>query len=98
VTEATLDEMGPVDYVVLEWPDDQPAAGEVQPLLLDLVDRGIIEVGGTATAAAAPPPAPAPPPAVDQTIQQLKDLAALRDQGILTEEEFAAQKARILGA
>jgi hypothetical protein len=42
----------------------------------------------------APPPAPAP--AADP-IQQLKDLAALRDQGVLTEEEFAAQKARILG-
>jgi Family of unknown function (DUF6325) len=44
VTEATLDEMGPVDYVVLEWPDGQPATGEVQPLLLDLVDRGIIRI------------------------------------------------------
>jgi hypothetical protein len=42
---------------------------------------------------AAPPPAtPAPDP-----IQQLKDLADLKAQGILTEEEFAAQKARILG-
>jgi Short C-terminal domain len=30
-------------------------------------------------------------------VQQLKDLAELKDQGILTEEEFAAQKARILG-
>jgi hypothetical protein len=44
VTEAQLDEMGPVDYVVLEWTDDQPASGEVQPLLLDLVDRGIIRI------------------------------------------------------
>jgi hypothetical protein len=35
--------------------------------------------------------APAPDP-----IQQLKDLADLKAQGILTEEEFAAQKARIL--
>jgi hypothetical protein len=41
---------------------------------------------------AAPAQAPAPDP-----IQQLKDLADLKDQGILTEEEFAAQKARILG-
>jgi hypothetical protein len=30
-------------------------------------------------------------------ITKLKELAALRDQGILTEEEFAAQKARVLG-
>jgi hypothetical protein len=40
--------------------------------------------------AAPPPPAPADP------IAQLKDLAELRTQGVLTEEEFAAQKARIL--
>jgi hypothetical protein len=44
VTEAQLDDMGPVDYVVLEWADDLPATGEVQPLLLDLVDRGIIRI------------------------------------------------------
>ena len=42
------------------------------------------------------PPPPEPAPAADP-IQQLKDLAALRDQGVLTDEEFAAQKARILG-
>jgi hypothetical protein len=46
-----------------------------------------------------PPPA-APPPAAAPTtdvVSQLKDLAALKEQGILTEEEFAAQKAKILG-
>jgi hypothetical protein len=37
-----------------------------------------------------------PPPPQQDMVQQLKDLAALKDQGILTEEEFAAQKARIL--
>jgi hypothetical protein len=31
-------------------------------------------------------------------IDQLKQLAALKDQGVLTEEEFAAQKAKILNA
>jgi hypothetical protein len=40
------------------------------------------------------PPAPAAP-AVDP-IQQLKDLAALKEQGVLTPEEFAVQKAKIL--
>ncbi len=47
----------------------------------------------------APAPAPAAPaaPAADP-IAQLKQLAELKDQGILTEEEFAAQKAKILGA
>lgn len=48
-------------------------------------------------AAAAPPPPPPPPapPQVD-VVEQLKGLAQLRDQGVLTDEEFAAQKARIL--
>ena len=31
-------------------------------------------------------------------IPKLKELAALKEQGVLTEEEFTAQKARILGA
>lgn len=46
------------------------------------------------------PPPPAPPAAADQgdVIQQLKDLAELHTQGILTDDEFAAQKAKILGS
>ena len=43
---------------------------------------------------------PAPPatqPSAGDVVQQLKDLADLKNQGILTEEEFAAQKARVLG-
>lgn len=50
--------------------------------------------------AAPAPAAPAPqPPADDMSakVEQLKQLAELKDQGILTEEEFAAQKAKILG-
>jgi hypothetical protein len=43
------------------------------------------------------PPPPPPPPAVDP-IKQLKDLADLRQQGILTDDEFAAQKAKVLAA
>ena len=45
------------------------------------------------------PPPPQATPAAPQAdpIQQLKDLAELKAQGILTEEEFAAQKAKILG-
>jgi hypothetical protein len=45
---------------------------------------------------AAPEPAPAGGMGPDQ-IAELKQLADLKDQGILTEEEFAAQKAKILG-
>jgi hypothetical protein len=57
--------------------------------------------GGGWGAHPAPPPPPPPPvaaqPAPDP-IEQLKQLAALRDQGILTDEEFAAQKTKLLGA
>ena len=45
---------------------------------------------------AAPPPAPAPAPDED-VITQLERLGALKAQGLLTEEEFAAQKAKLLG-
>jgi hypothetical protein len=45
---------------------------------------------------AAPPPAAAPP-ARDQ-VAQLKDLADLKSQGILTDAEFDAQKAKILAS
>ena len=46
----------------------------------------------------APPPQAAPAGGGEDRVQQLKDLAELKDQGILTEEEFAAEKARILGS
>jgi len=36
-------EMGPIDYIVLEWPGRQPD-GSVAPLILDLVDRGLIRI------------------------------------------------------
>ncbi len=50
-------------------------------------------------APAAAPAAPAPAPGGEATvIDQLKELGALKTQGILTEEEFAAQKAKLLGS
>ncbi len=53
-----------------------------------------------------PPPqyAPAPPPAApaesggSDMLAQLEKLGQLRDAGVLTEEEFAQQKARVLGS
>jgi hypothetical protein len=45
--------------------------------------------------AAAPPPPPAAP-APDPTTR-LRELAKLRDDGILTDEEFAAEKRKLLG-
>lgn len=54
-------------------------------------------------AQAAPAPAPVaaqPAPAAGESsmIDQLKELAELKSQGILTEDEFAAQKAKLLAA
>jgi len=40
----------------------------------------------------------APAPAAPDPIEQLKGLAELKEQGILTEEEFQAQKAKILAS
>ena len=42
------------------------------------------------------PPPPPPPPA--DPVQALKDLAALHQQGVLTDAEFSAQKAKILSS
>ena len=47
--------------------------------------------------AAPPPPAPAPAPAAESRIDQLKELAELKSQGVLNDAEFEAEKARILG-
>jgi len=46
-----------------------------------------------------PPPAEPPPaaPAGPDPIEQLKQLGELHAQGVLTDEEFAAQKAKLLG-
>ena len=47
---------------------------------------------------AAPPPAAAAPSGVSSdAIEQLKQLAELKDQGVLTQEEFEVQKRRLLG-
>lgn len=47
--------------------------------------------------ASAPAPAPVAEAPADDTVQQLEQLAQLKNQGILTEEEFAAKKQQILG-
>ena len=43
MSESDLEEMGPIDYLVVEWPDRQPT-GEAVPILLDLVERGVVRV------------------------------------------------------
>lgn len=46
---------------------------------------------------ASAPGQPAPQPAVSTAIDQLTQLAALKDSGVLTDAEFETQKAKILG-
>ncbi len=48
--------------------------------------------------APAPPPAPAAAPAGDDTISRLTQLASLHSSGALTDEEFTAAKAQVLGS
>ena len=38
------EEMGPIDYVLVEWPGRQRPHGELAPQLVDLVDRGLIRI------------------------------------------------------
>ena len=38
-----IEGMGPIDYIVIEWPGRQPN-GEAAPILVDLVERGIVRV------------------------------------------------------
>ncbi len=46
---------------------------------------------------APPPPPPAAPAPQEDVISQIERLGALKAQGLITEEEFAAQKAKLLG-
>jgi hypothetical protein len=42
--EAHDEELGPIDIVVIGFPPDAPMTGEAVPLLVDLVERGIVRV------------------------------------------------------
>ncbi|MEE3852525.1 DUF6325 family protein [Gordonia sp. LSe1-13] len=43
MTEEVVQDIGPIDYIVLEWSGQQPT-GEAIPYLVELVDRGIIRI------------------------------------------------------
>jgi hypothetical protein len=38
------EEMGPVDWVILEWSGERPSGEQIAPMIVDLVDRGIIRL------------------------------------------------------
>jgi hypothetical protein len=44
MTDQQLDELGPIDYLVVEFPADRPPDGSALPLLVDLAEAGIIRV------------------------------------------------------
>lgn len=84
VNELGIDtqELSDADVAAIEAADAEPAAAATAP---------------AATAApAATPPAPADPDAPDY-ISELKQLAELRDMGIITAEDFDAKKKQLLG-
>lgn len=37
-------ELGPIDYLIVEWPPGKEPSGEGLPILVDLVDRGIVRL------------------------------------------------------
>jgi len=59
-------------------------------------DQQAVYDQGVADAQAAVAPAPAAAPGEDDRIARLEKLADLKAQGVLPEEEFAAEKAKIL--
>jgi hypothetical protein len=62
------------------------------------VSRRQAERWGQQDAYYEPAPQAAPAAATVDPVQQLKELGELRDKGVLTDEEFAAQKAKLLGS
>jgi alpha-L-fucosidase len=66
---------------------------------MDQMQQQMAQMQAQQAQAAAPAPAAAPadPAGMDQTTAQLQNLANLHAQGILSDEEFAAAKAKALG-
>ncbi len=88
-----LDQMGPIDYLVVEFPGSR-MTGEGLPLDQQAYEQQAYQQ----QAYAEPEPAPAPADDMDAKLAQLKQLGELKTQGVLSEAEFEAQKARILGS
>ena len=74
-------------------------AAEQQAAQQQIYDQGVADAQAQQPAYA-PPPAPAPaapaPSAADDTMAKLQQLAALHSSGVLTDEEFAQAKAKLL--
>jgi hypothetical protein len=77
----------------------QQYEAQQQQAQIDAAAQQAVAQQQAAQAAAAPAPAPAAAPAAGGTdlVAELQKLGALRDQGILSDDEFAAAKAKLLG-
>ena len=69
----------------------------VQQAQLQAQQEALAQQQQMLAAQASPPPVASPGSTTDATIRQLQQLAELQNQGILTPEEFAQQKALLLG-
>ena len=83
-----------MSHELRSWPVRPPPSATASPAA-----RRIAGLSRTSsrTGTTRPPPQAAPPAGADP-IAQLKELGELRDKGVLTEEEFAAQKAKVLAS
>ena len=86
------DKEDPSTFAFVEVDDPQGYATVVQ-LFGDAFGADGTGVGRPAAVAA---PAPAAAPAAEDPIEKIRKLEELKNQGILTEEEFAAKKAELL--
>jgi hypothetical protein len=77
----------------------QQYEAQQQQAQMDAAAQQAVAQQQAAQQAAAPAPAPAAAPAAGGTdlVAELQKLGALRDQGILSDDEFAAAKAKLLG-
>ena len=109
--ESAVDSMGTHHTVRVDWVDGKQSLIELSDKLFQHLAILLKDCRIESAPPAAPEPAPPPPGVIEQLTQlagavraepaevtdQIAKFAALRDQGALTEEEFAAKKAELLG-
>jgi hypothetical protein len=95
VSVEELEEMGPIDFLLIEWPGRQPT-GEAAPILVDLVERGIIRVLDLAFIAKAEDGSVAGLEIADlgQEVEELKVFEGA-SSGLLTEDDTAEAAAAL---
>ncbi len=87
----------PVERLAVETAVVAGTAGAVAGHQANKQQQAEAQAPPEAPEAAPPATEDASPPATEDTYAELEELGKLHEQGILTDEEFAAQKAKILG-